>query len=85
MTRKPAVLDQLNIVVRDMDAAVDFYRRLGIEIPETLPDWQAHHRTASLAGEIDLELDSTAFTPQWNAGWPDSRPGAPSPCTRYRG
>ena len=37
MTRKRAVLDQLNIVVRDMDAAVDFYRRLGLEIPDTLP------------------------------------------------
>ena len=75
MTRKPAVLDQLNIVVRDMDAAVDFYRRLGIEIPETLPDWQAHHRTASTGGDVQLELDSTAFTPQWNEGWPDSRSG----------
>ncbi len=75
MTRKRAVLDQLNIVVRDMDAAVDFYRRLGIEIPETLPEWQAHHRTADIGGEVDLELDSTAFTPEWDAGWPKSQPG----------
>ncbi len=75
MTRKRAVLDQLNIVVRDMDPAVDFYRRLGIEIPETLPEWQAHHRTASTGGGVELELDSTAFTPQWDAGWPASQPG----------
>ena len=75
MTRKPAVLDQLNIVVRDMDAAVDFYRRLGIEIPETLPEWQTHHRTAATGGEVSLELDSTAFTPQWDRGWPASQPG----------
>ncbi len=75
MARKRPVLDQLNIVVRDMDAAVDFYRRLGIEIPETLPAWQAHHRTADMGGEVDLELDSTAFTPQWDAGWPASQPG----------
>ncbi len=75
MTRKRAVLDQLNIVVRDMDAAVDFYRRLGIDIPETLPEWQAHHRTADIGGEVDLDFDSTAFTPQWDAGWPASRPG----------
>ncbi len=75
MTRKPAVLDQLNIVVRDMDAAVDFYRRLGVEIPETLPDWQAHHRMASTGGDVQLELDSTAFTPEWNSGWPESRSG----------
>ncbi len=75
MTRKRAVLDQLNIVVRDMDAAVDFYRRLGIEIQETLPEWQAHHRTADMGGEIDLDLDSTAFASQWDAGWPASQPG----------
>ncbi len=75
MTRKPPVLDQLNIVVRDMAAAVDFYRRLGLEIPDTLAEWQAHHRTADMKGEVDLELDSTAFTPQWDAGWPASHPG----------
>ena len=75
MTRKRAVLDQLNIVVRDMNAAVDFYRRLGIEIPETLPEWQAHHRTADIDGEVDLDLDSTAFAPQWDAGWPASQTG----------
>ncbi len=75
MTRKPPVLDQLNIVVRDMAAAVDFYRLLGLEIPDTLPDWQAHHRTADMKGEVDLELDSTAFTPQWDAGWPASQAG----------
>ena len=75
MTRKRAVLDQLNIVVRDMDAAVDFYRRLGIEISETLPEWQGHHRTADMGGEVDLDLDSTAFTSQWDSGWPASQPG----------
>jgi uncharacterized glyoxalase superfamily protein PhnB len=75
MTRKRAVLDQLNIVVRDMDAAVDFYRLLGIEIPDTLPEWQAHHRTAEIGGEVDLDLDSAAFATQWNAGWPAPRSG----------
>ncbi len=76
MTRKPAVFDQLNIVVRDMEAAVDFYGRLGIEIPDTLPEWQAHHRTAELeGGGVDLDFDSAAFTPQWNAGWPAAQAG----------
>ncbi len=75
MTRKRPVLDQLNIVVRDMDAAVAFYRRLGIEIPDTLPEWQSHHRTAAMGDEVDLDLDSTAFASQWDAGWPASRPG----------
>jgi uncharacterized glyoxalase superfamily protein PhnB len=75
VTRKRAVLDQLNVVVRDVQAAVDFYRRLGLEIPSTLPEWQAHHRTADASGEVSLELDSTAFATDWNAGWPASQPG----------
>ena len=75
MTRKPAVLDQLNIVVHDMEAAVDFYGRFGLEIPDTLPAWQAHHRTPAMSGDVALELDSTAFASQWNAGWPATQPG----------
>ena len=75
MTRKPAVLDQLNIVVHDMEAAVEFYGRLGLDIPDTLAAWQAHHRTPRLSGDLTLELDSTAFAPHWNAGWPASRAG----------
>ncbi len=58
-----------------MDAAVAFYRRLGIEIPDTLPEWQSHHRTVAIGGEVDLDLDSTAFTAQWDAGWSASQPG----------
>jgi len=75
MSRKPVVLQQINLVVRDVKAAVDFYGRLGISIPDTLPGWQAHHRTAELSGDTDLEIDSTAFTPHWNQGWPESRTG----------
>ena len=75
MRRKPAVLDQLNIVVSDMEAAVDFYGRLGLDIPDTLPSWQGHHRTPKMTGDIALELDSSAFAAKWNAGWPASEPG----------
>lgn len=75
MARRRAELDQLNIVVRDMAAAVDCYGRLGVEIPDTLPEWQAHHRVADTTGSVDIELDSTACTPDWNAGWPPAQPG----------
>jgi uncharacterized glyoxalase superfamily protein PhnB len=75
MTRERPMLDKLNIVVRDMDAAVDFYRRLGIEIPDTLPEWQAHHRALTMEGEVDIDLDSAAFAAHWDAGWPASQPG----------
>jgi uncharacterized glyoxalase superfamily protein PhnB len=75
MGNRDIQFDQLNIVVDDMQAAVDFYQRLGVGIPDTLPEWQSHHRTADTSGEVDLEFDSAAFTPQWNAGWPISKAG----------
>jgi catechol 2,3-dioxygenase-like lactoylglutathione lyase family enzyme len=61
------VLDQLNLVVRDMDAAVEFYRRLGLDIPDRGP-WDPDHRSAESAGDIDFDLDSADFARKWNEG-----------------
>ena len=61
------VLDQVNLVVRDMDAAVAFYRTLGLDIPDTTPEWQGHHRSARAAG-FDFDLDSERFARVWNEG-----------------
>lgn len=65
--------DQINLVVSDMDAAVAFYRRLGLKIPDTDPSWQAHHRTAEVNGGLDLDLDSEEFARHWNRGWSGGR------------
>lgn len=69
------ILDQINIVCGDTDASIAFYRRLGVEIPDTRI-WRtrtgAHHISAvSTATEeaIDFDLDSTAFARLWNSGW----------------
>ena len=62
------LFDQVNLVVRDMDAAVAFYRLLGCEVPDTLPEWQGHHRNVR-AGGIDFDIDSDTFARQWNEGW----------------
>ncbi len=75
MTQRRAVLDSINVVVRDMDAAVDFYRKLGVEVPDTLPAFQKHHRTLGAGKEVDVDLDSAQFAAQWNAGWPAGKPG----------
>ena len=64
MTDDRPVLDQVNVVVRDMDAAVAFYRRLGVEIADTAPQWERHHRSAVLPDGIDLDIDTTAFAAQ---------------------
>jgi catechol 2,3-dioxygenase-like lactoylglutathione lyase family enzyme len=46
------ILNQFNLVVTDMAATVAFYRRLGLTIPDTHPDW-ATHLTASLECLLD--------------------------------
>jgi catechol 2,3-dioxygenase-like lactoylglutathione lyase family enzyme len=68
------VLDQINLVVRDMNASVEFYRRLGLDIPDRAPKWDSDHRSANTSGELDFDLDSTTFAAKWNHG--GGAPGA---------
>lgn len=65
-----AVLDQVNVVVRDMEAMAAFYDRLGLELDSGLPSWAPHHRQAAAGPGADLDLDSAAFAAVWNRGWP---------------
>jgi catechol 2,3-dioxygenase-like lactoylglutathione lyase family enzyme len=75
-TPRPApVLDQINIVGADMEAMVGFYRRLGLEIPETDPSWDRHHRPIALPAGLDADLDSASFATVWNEGWPAGQGG----------
>ncbi|MDP9333242.1 MAG: VOC family protein [Actinomycetota bacterium] len=69
------VLNQINLVVRDIDAMIEFYRRLGLEIQPMPPPWDRHHRTFSTPDGLDLELDSLQSARQWNQGWPSDRTG----------
>ena len=76
--RERPVLDQLNIVVNDMDAMAGFYRRLGVEFPHVPPEWAAwepHHRNSEPGAGLQIDLDSSAFASQWNAGWPAGETG----------
>ncbi len=72
MSDERPVLNQFNLVVRDMAATVAFYRRLGLSIKEGPPDWANHHRTAEMPEGIDLDFDSGEFARQWDSGWPGS-------------
>lgn len=69
------VLDQLNLVVRNMQASTDFYRRLGLDIQDRDPGWDEHHRTLPGGGDLDLDLDSAAFARHWCRGWTAGRTG----------
>jgi uncharacterized glyoxalase superfamily protein PhnB len=68
MTAERPVLDQINLVVGDMDASLAFYRRLGVDIPSRDPKWDAHHRSAHVAGGLDFDFDSAEFARDWNEG-----------------
>lgn len=65
----PPVPDKINMVVSDMDASIAFYRRLGLTIPDSDPNFQPHHRSAQLPGDIDLDFDSVEFARHWDKGW----------------
>jgi uncharacterized glyoxalase superfamily protein PhnB len=75
MSDERPVLDQINLVVRDMDAMLDFYATLGIDIAPTVPPWDRHHRSFVTPAGLDFDLDSTGFAAQWNEGWPAGRTG----------
>lgn len=68
MSQEP-IAEQFNLVVRDMNEAVAFYRLLGLEIPDTHPAFQDHHRSVSSSGPFALDLDSVEFASQWDPGW----------------
>lgn len=69
------ILNQVNLVVRDMASSLEFYRRLGLQVVEAAhPDWVRHHASVKLPNGVSLEIDSAAFAKQWNpAGLPPER------------
>ena len=75
MDKVRPVLNQLNIVSRNVSASIEFYRKLGVDIPEDAiwrtPSGIHHVGGGDHGGEaaIDLDLDSAAFAQMWNAGW----------------
>src|SRR5512135_818957 len=74
MPDQQPVLNQLDLVVRDIDATLAFYRCLGLEIPESAV-WRtasgAHHMDLNLPNGFHLHFDSLALTKAFNRGWPE--------------
>lgn len=66
-------LTQLNLVVRDMDGTVAFYRRLGLKIDA---EAGADHVAVTFSNGMLLEFDSTTFVRQWDSGWNGSTGGS---------
>jgi uncharacterized glyoxalase superfamily protein PhnB len=72
------LFNQLNIVTDDVDAALAFYRRLGLDVPDgvRLPDG-TRHAEVKLPGGVTLEFDNPALARIYNAAW--RCPGGSSP------
>jgi uncharacterized glyoxalase superfamily protein PhnB len=64
----PPDLHMLNLVVTDMAASLDFYRRLGIAVPPG-QDVTGAHVQLRMPGGFSLELDTAGSVRLWHAGW----------------
>jgi catechol 2,3-dioxygenase-like lactoylglutathione lyase family enzyme len=66
------LFEQVNLVVGDFDAAVAFYRRLGVQIGE-LPEWPpgsgARHAEAEMPSGVGFESDNLRMARIWHAAW----------------
>jgi catechol 2,3-dioxygenase-like lactoylglutathione lyase family enzyme len=64
--------DQVNLVVRDMEATLAFYRRLGLDVEDTFGEWPpgsgAHHVDVSFPNGMRLEFDNVPMAKIWHAG-----------------
>lgn len=78
MSHEHVVFNQVNLVVRDMAAMVEFYERLGVAFEPTSSPWDRHHRSFAARSELDgfdFDLDSQSFVTRWNEGWPNGQIG----------
>jgi len=66
------IFQQINLVVRNMNATVAFYRRLGLEIEVIDED----HVDVELSNGTSLEFDSPASVECWDSGWGGSTGGS---------
>jgi catechol 2,3-dioxygenase-like lactoylglutathione lyase family enzyme len=69
MIRPMPRLDAVGLIVADLPASLDFYRRLGLEFPEDADPEGHGHVEATLPGGIRFMLDTVAvirsFDPDW--------------------
>jgi hypothetical protein len=70
------VINQLNLVVKDMLASIALYKLLAVQLElSTRADWKKHHASTVLRNGFHFELDSESFAEQWNPGWKEKSRG----------
>jgi catechol 2,3-dioxygenase-like lactoylglutathione lyase family enzyme len=68
MSQNAPDLHMLNLVVSDMAASLDFFRRLGVAVPQGESAADAHVQLR-MPGGFSLELDTAESVRRWHAGW----------------
>lgn len=71
MGTRSLVLNQINLVVRDIRASQAFYRRLSANFPTTADRETStpYHASCEFANDFDFDLDTPRFAEIWNKGW----------------
>ena len=72
--------NQVNLIVRDMDKTLAFYRRLGLTI-DAEPG--SEHVGVTFPNGMSMDLDSVEFVPMWDSGWKEPPAAAPSWASRW--
>jgi len=74
MSNAQPVLSSVNLFVKDMPAALAFYRRLGLAIPEGFEG--RPHVAIALSNGLTLELDTVELTRSYDIGWQEPAGGS---------
>lgn len=68
MSESAPDLHMLNVIVGDMSASLDFYRRLGVVVTGNAAT-AGEHVQLRMPGGFSLELDTADSAGIWHAGW----------------
>jgi catechol 2,3-dioxygenase-like lactoylglutathione lyase family enzyme len=68
-------ISQITLVVGSTAASADFYRRLGLAVPDDDPG--VHVEIPVAAAPLSLELDAAESAGIWNASWRQPAGGTP--------
>lgn len=72
MADEPTVLNQIDIIARDFDATVAFYRALGVDIPpaalSAIPAG-VRHADIQLANGFTLHIDNLELAQLYHSAW----------------
>jgi catechol 2,3-dioxygenase-like lactoylglutathione lyase family enzyme len=68
MSDRPPALHMLSLIVADMPASLDFYRRLGVAVPGG-DDGAGPHQELEMPDGFSLELETAESARLWHAAW----------------